>query len=299
MTLKSLKLGCHVGMEFAGAYGYADDVALIAPTLVALKEMIKVSESYAKSYHITFNPKKSKLICYNCDVSNVPNVYLNDVSVPIAEHDKHLGNYISTNVYDRNITGHIIDLYQRSNNVINDFIACDSGTIDSLHTTFCMHMYGSELWNLSDGSTEKFKIAWRKVKRRIWKLPCTAHKHIVHNLTSDLNALLEKRLFKFMYNALNHKRLCKNILLEKLQCKNSTFAENFRFLSYKYQLEYSDWFHELSHLMGKVKMKATELYSKPPEAICVKELCEMRDYAYTEHLNKCEITKLINSVCTE
>ena len=34
--LKQLGLGCHVGPTFSDAYGYADDVALIAPSLYAL-----------------------------------------------------------------------------------------------------------------------------------------------------------------------------------------------------------------------------------------------------------------------
>ena len=69
--LKQVGLGCHVGPTFAGAFGYADDVALIAPSLYALKKMISVCESYAERYHITFNPTKSKLICYNIDPSTL------------------------------------------------------------------------------------------------------------------------------------------------------------------------------------------------------------------------------------
>ena len=34
---KQLGLGCRVGPTFAGAFGYADDVAIIAPSLYALK----------------------------------------------------------------------------------------------------------------------------------------------------------------------------------------------------------------------------------------------------------------------
>ena len=38
--LKQLGLECHVGPTFVGAFGYADDVALIAPSLYALKKLI-------------------------------------------------------------------------------------------------------------------------------------------------------------------------------------------------------------------------------------------------------------------
>ena len=130
--------------------------------------------------------------------------------------------------------------------IINDFSACDSDSLDSMHTTFCMHMYGCELWNLSSGYINKFKTAWRKVKRRIWKLPPLTHNTIVHNLSSDINVCLEKRLIKFIHNALRSNIICKNILSIKLRCKRSCFAENHRFLSYKYNLCDSDWSQELS-----------------------------------------------------
>ena len=47
-------------------------------------------------------------------------------------HGKHLGNYISTNISDRNIIANVCDLYQRSNLVIIDFRVCESQTLDCL-----------------------------------------------------------------------------------------------------------------------------------------------------------------------
>ena len=61
--LKQLGLGCHVGLTYAGAFGYADDISLVSPSIYGLKKMISICESYARDYHITFNPAKSKLIC--------------------------------------------------------------------------------------------------------------------------------------------------------------------------------------------------------------------------------------------
>ena len=99
--------------------------------------------------------------------------------------DKHLRNYISTNIYDRNIISNVCDFYQRSNSVISDFGIYDSETLDKIHSTFWMHMYGCELWNITDSDVDKFYVAWRKVKRRIWKLPNTAHNRIIHNIASN------------------------------------------------------------------------------------------------------------------
>ena len=56
---------------------------------------------------------------------------------------------------------------QRSNWVISDFRVCDSSILYSLHRTSSMHTYGSELWDLNCNYVKDFKVAWRKVKRRI------------------------------------------------------------------------------------------------------------------------------------
>ena len=140
---------------------------------------------------------------------------------------KHFGNYISNDIHGRNIVSNVGDLYQRRNSTISDFNACNSDTLDRLHSSFCMHMYGCELWNLSSSSI--YKIAWRKSKRRIWKIPINSHKHIVHNLSSDCKYLIEKRILKFIYNGLNSKRVCANLLQVKLTCKNSSFDDNYGF----------------------------------------------------------------------
>ena len=70
--------------------------------------------------------------------------------------DKHLGNFISSDIQNRNVISKVCDLYQISNSIISDFSSCNSVSLDSLHNTFCMHMYGCELLNLSNGQDEKF-----------------------------------------------------------------------------------------------------------------------------------------------
>ena len=77
-------------------------------------------------------------------------------------------NFISCDIYDRNIDYTVCDCYQRSHGLINEVCACDFITLDNLHRTYCMHMYSSELWNLNDRMIEAFRIVWRKIKRQIW-----------------------------------------------------------------------------------------------------------------------------------
>ena len=44
--LEKLK-GCHVGRTFAGVFAYADDIALVSPSLIGLRQMIHICEQYA------------------------------------------------------------------------------------------------------------------------------------------------------------------------------------------------------------------------------------------------------------
>ena len=73
LLLKESAIGCHVGQTYVGAFGYADDIALAAPSLSSLKQMINICEQFAESHSITFNPSKTKLLCFNMKLeSQVP-----------------------------------------------------------------------------------------------------------------------------------------------------------------------------------------------------------------------------------
>ena len=111
--------------------------------------MVNVCEQFAHEYHISFNPSKSKLMSFNLSRPLGTLIFLNGQKVEVVDHDSHLGNYVATDLRDINITKHVCDLYQRSNNVISDFNACDSVTLDALHQNYCMHIYGCKLWNLN------------------------------------------------------------------------------------------------------------------------------------------------------
>ena len=66
LLLKQLDLGCHVGLTYVDAFGYADDIALVAPSFHCLKKMINSS-------------------------SVVP-VFINGKRVEVVQSDVHLGN---------------------------------------------------------------------------------------------------------------------------------------------------------------------------------------------------------------
>ena len=106
-------------------------------------------------------------------------------------------------------------------------------------------------------------------------------------------------MINFIHNALNHNGVCKNLLYTKLRCRHSCFADNFRYLSYKYELCLSEWKNDVSFLMGKVKMKLNTLYPRSTLSHTVSELCEMRDenIVWNELFAYDDIVKFIDYIC--
>ena len=120
--LRTSDLGCHVGLTYACAFGYAYDVALIAPLIYSLEKMIITCENYARTHCITFNPSKPKLMCFNTDSCHNVRIYINNLPIVNTKHDIHLGDFLS------------------SHGLINKFRTCDCITLDNLHRTYCMHI---------------------------------------------------------------------------------------------------------------------------------------------------------------
>ena len=75
--------------------------------------MIIQCENYARTHCITFNPSKFRLMCFNTDSCHNVRIYLNNMAIENNKHDIHLGNFISCDIYVRNIDVRVCDFYQR------------------------------------------------------------------------------------------------------------------------------------------------------------------------------------------
>ena len=82
-----------------------------------------------------------------------------------------------------------------------------------------------------------------------------------------------------MYPALNDNTVCRQIVFAKLRCKKSFYAENYRYLSWKYNISDCDWYKNITYmyLMGNVKIKHKLLYPVSQDASALHDLCCMRD----------------------
>ena len=83
---------------------------------------------------------------------------------------------------------------------------------------------------------------------------------------------------KFVYSCLNHSNsVCRSLLSSKLHCVRSTFAANFKYLSYKYNISQDEWFTDFSHLIKKVDIKFHKDFQNQSTVNTIVELCVIRD----------------------
>ena len=118
-------VGCRIDNTFAGAFGYADDIVLLAPSADALEIMISICETYAYEFSILFNPRKSKLMCFNVNVHNL-DITLCGEKVIHCDSETYLGLSLNSNIADRAITQTVCSFYQKSNHVIANYSMLDS-----------------------------------------------------------------------------------------------------------------------------------------------------------------------------
>jgi len=83
------------------------------------------------------------------------------------------------------------DFVGKASNVLCFFSKLFSLIKCRLFHSYCMSMYGSELWLLSNDQINDLCVSWRKSLRRIWGLPFNSHCYLLPLLSQCLPLLDE------------------------------------------------------------------------------------------------------------
>ena len=83
--LKSMQVGCYVKNIFAAAFFYADDMAVLAPSLKGLQRLLDACASYCAEWDIKLNAKKTKNIFFGKEISPTQRLKLNGSEIPWEE----------------------------------------------------------------------------------------------------------------------------------------------------------------------------------------------------------------------
>ena len=169
-----------------------------------MNEMIKICEKYSQDFNIHFNASKTKFLLFG-RLSETEVTFQGKVISQISK-ETHVGNIVSTDIdSDKlSISKACNELYAKFNLLLRQFGMCSSHVKYKLFNSYCMSLYGSQLWNYENLSVvEPLYIAWRKCIRRIYSIPYNTHCKLVHLICEDdsIQVKLHKRFVRFLVNA--------------------------------------------------------------------------------------------------
>jgi hypothetical protein len=167
--LKALKTGCHIGHTFTGAFGYADDLTLLAPSISSAKEMLHECERFANEFHVLFNASKSLHQVLSKRIllpNNVCSLTLNGDVINKQSSAKLLGVNIGSDSESLNLKLGANDLTCRTNVLLSKFSYCDSNILFCLFNAYCTHFYASPLWCFENSHIKQLIISWKKMHQK-------------------------------------------------------------------------------------------------------------------------------------
>ena len=138
---------------FVGGVCYADDIALLAPSPSALRMMLSICEEFALTHGLKFNAAKTQLIRF----SQHPHSQCDELflfcgsKLSFTKEVTHLGHILTQDLDDSaDISRAIRDLISKANHILCTFSFVDPFIICTLIKSYCLSLYGFQLWNLSN-----------------------------------------------------------------------------------------------------------------------------------------------------
>ncbi len=203
--LQASGIGCHIGHEYYGSLGYADDLMLMCPGLRGLQKMITICEQFGDRFSVSHNVKKSMCITFDRAVewsrkfNESIRITLNGNKLKWVNCVRDLGNYVRYNLSEMEKIRHKwADLIWRANGIPARYQDVSPEVKMYLRNSYGCHLYWSQAWCYFDKNVESIVIAWNKTVRKIWNLPFDKHRAILCGLNKGLH------VWDYIY-----KRFCK------------------------------------------------------------------------------------------
>ena len=295
--LKSSGVGCFMGNVYAGAFGYADDLKLLTPSVCAFKILTDVCIKYAEQYDISFNGKKSLLIIYKCTKYRPPDpkIVINGVHVPRVDEVIHLGHHLSEDIYKFNVGKCVSDFNKQCNMFFASFRHASSSLRNILFHKYCTAFYGSQILPLFGNCMEGLYTAWRIAVRKVWRVPWTTHCNLLPHLAQcmDIRIWLSKRCINFLLMASRSRNnVVKTITNMGFNGLHSVMGGNMRLMKQKYDMNvgnvYEMWNHDCVDIFGECVRISEQ----------IRELCDLRDSVTHEFLTRDMCNDIIENLCT-
>ena len=72
------------------------------------------------------------------------------------------------------------------------------------------------MFNYNSNYISELYVAWRKVIRKIFKLPMGTHNYILLGIVESVNIILDRGIAKYIFNVYNSFLICESSVFSKL-----------------------------------------------------------------------------------
>ena len=297
--------GCWMNNEFIGIIVYADDIALLSPSLDGLQNMVDTCTSYAKVHNLTFStheiPSKSKTKCmaFLKTKRDLKKLQLDGKPLPWVDSVKHLGTTLTNNkgcCLEQDLIEKRAQYIAKNNELCQEFYYTHSRTKTWINNIYNTSFYGAPLWDMFSKTFERLEKTWNVSMRQMLCLPRNTHRYLIEPLSEihHIRKSLWRRFSKFVRSIEDGKKRALRWVLQLVkQDVRSTTGKNLRNLMLK----------ATAHSGLKI-----EAYTEPYKAIptnemwripLVNEILESRNGGLTIDLSKEEIGEFTDYVCGE
>ena len=217
--LNNCNTGCTINSCVANHLFYADDSILLGSSPKALQTLINMCEIYANKYELSFNVKKTKIMCFkpkSLSKMYIPDFFLNGNKLPIVSSQMYLGVCVEDSFTDNgDLARQTKAVYARGNVLIKKFSLCDTEVKTRLFKAYCSSFYCSQLWStFTTTSFRKLQSSYNRVLRVLFKLDYDSSisaKCLELNIDC-MKVLLRKSVYGFRCRILT----CDNFLIQNI-----------------------------------------------------------------------------------
>ena len=199
-------IGCYYMSKFAAALMYADDIALLAPSMRGLQKLLHICEQYCLDWDIRLNAKKSKNLSFGKGPSPSFCLKLNGSPIDWVKQWKYLGvTLIQGPRFGCCIDDAVRKFYRAANSILRVDGQSNDLVMLSLLETHCVPVlsYDIEVIHVADKKKlAKMRVAYNSIFRKLF---CYSWRESVTNLQHSLGRptweeLVLKRKTQFTAN---------------------------------------------------------------------------------------------------
>ncbi|XP_041970723.1 uncharacterized protein LOC121727109 [Aricia agestis] len=183
--LSGAGVGCSIDGVCVNSISYADDMALLSPSISALRRLLSICETYASEHGLRYNVSKSELLVFKVGKAkpvHVPPVTINGTALKIVSKFKYLGHITNEDLRDDDdIERARRALAVRCNMLARRFARC---TVEVKIALF-----------------KALRVQYNNAFRMLLALPryCSASGMFADARTDDFPSVLRKRTASLMY----------------------------------------------------------------------------------------------------